>query len=258
MARSLVRWTFTIVLMLSCVLAAISAWVWLVGELHAVNTDALRETRTYRVFNPGPSGTVVYALDGQSLRNGLSSAVILTIAAFSKGQDAPKVIAVYSTANRDRDFRPPSSTPTYWRPSIEGRSPTFHRFLIEELIPQIEQQTPERRFLLGHSLAGLYALDLATRQPTRFAGVFAFAPTFSHDTSIAERLPMVCGEGRLLYANWGLESARDTKVFDDAATKWAKAEPCKADPPVISRHYGSIHQTIMMTGQVHAAFGWMD
>ena len=42
----------------------------------------------------------------------------------------------------------------------------------------------------GHSLAGLYALDLASRKRGQFSGVFAFAPTFSHDTSITRRLAL--------------------------------------------------------------------
>ncbi len=107
--------------------------------------------------------------------------------------------------------------------------------------------------MLGHSLSGLYALDLASRRPGLFAGVFTFAPTFSHDTSIAKRLATACHPHTKIYTSWGLESSRDTLVFVTAAKLWKASKDCKHDNLLISRHYASPHQTIMLTGQIHAA-----
>lgn len=228
--------------------------------MRTIDSVALREARTFRVFNPHSKDRTIYSLDGGVLRNSLAPAVIFSVAAILQGQDPPKIVAVYSNANRDRDFRPVGSAPTYWRPRIVGRSPSFDAFLMLELIPQIEgrRQSSTRRYILGHSLSGLYALDLASRIQGQFAGVFAFAPTFSHDTTIGMRLPISCNANTILYANWGLESSRDTEVFVTIVTQWQADRRCNQRPPISPRHYGSLHQIVMLTGQVHAAFLLFD
>lgn len=127
-------------------------------------------------------------------------------------------------------------------------------------MPEVEgrQVSGMRRYILGHSLSGLYALDLATRAPDRFDGVFAFAPTFSHDTSITARLALSCNVNTVLYANWGLESSRDTEVFGATVARWKADRRCRQRPPLTPRHYGSLHQIVMLTGQLHAAFLLFD
>lgn len=258
MLKSIFRWSGRLALVGSILVSLISGWQWLTSTSHTIRSKALQEDRSYRVFNEQSDGPVIYSLDGHSLRNGLAPAVLFSFAAILRGQELPKVVAIYSNASRDRDFRPLSSAPTHWRPKIAGRSSDFDNFLFAELLPEIEGREAEgaRRYLMGHSLSGLYALDLATREPERFAGVFAFAPTFSHDTSIGERLPKACHAGTFLYANWGLESSRDTAVFNATAAKWKAAPDCRQKSLLTPRHYGSLHQTIMLTGQLHTAF-WL-
>lgn len=165
-----------------------------------------------------------------------------------------------STGDRDKDFRPISSTPTRWRSKIPGHSDRFDRFLVEELFVEVEGENAgeTQRFLTGHSLAGLYALDLAAHEPELFGGVFVFAPTFSHDISIANRLPHACAADLDIYANWGLESARDTEVFETTVKRWKSDAGCRRFTPVTRRHYGAIHQIVMITGQVDVAFRFLD
>lgn len=240
------------------VVSLLSAWQWSTSAVHTIDSLALQETRTYRVFNPRSQGQIIYSLDGATHRNSLVPAVVFSIAATLQGQDPPKIVAVYSNANRDRDFRPFISAPTSWRPRIVGRSSEFDIFLMRELMPQIEgrQAYKMQRYLLGHSLSGLYALDLATRVPGHFAGVFVFAPTFSHDTSIGERLPNACNADTFVYVNWGLENSRDTKVFAAIVAQWQADRRCRRRPLLTLRHYGSLHQIVMLTGQIHVAF-WL-
>lgn len=260
MLRSILRWLGRLALAGSLLIGLISSWQWITSKSHTIQSRALQEARTYRIFNEHSDGPVIYSLDGQSLRNGLAPAVLFSFAAILRGQELPTVVAIHSNASRDRDFRPLSSVPTYWRPKIAGRSSDFDNFLFTELLPEIESRKAEgvRRYLMGHSLSGLYALDLATREPDRFAGFFAFAPTFSHDTSIGERLPTACNASTILYANWGLESSRDTAVFDATVVRW-KADPdCRQKSLLTPRHYGSLHQTIMLTGQFHTAFSLLE
>lgn len=258
MLKLILRWSGRLGLGLLLVASLLSAWQWSTSTVHTIDSVALQETRTYRVFNPRSQGQIIYSLDGATLSNGLVPAVVFSIAATLQGQDPPKIVAVYSNDNRDRDFRPFISAPTYWRPLIVGRSNEFDIFLVRELMPQIEgrQAYKMQRYLLGHSLSGLYALDLATRVPGRFAGVFVFAPTFSHDTSIGERLPNACNADTVVYANWGLESSRDTKVFAAIVAKWQADRRCRLHPSLTPRHYGSLHQIVMLTGKIHVAF-WL-
>ena len=260
MRRLIFRWLARLVLGMLLVAGLLSAWQWSTSLVRTIDSVALQETRTYRVFNPHSEGRIIYSLDGSTLRNGLAPAVIFSVAAVLQGAEPPKIVAVYSNANRDRDFRPVTSAPTYWRPQIVGHSSAFDKFLMRELMPLIEGHwvSGKERYILGHSLSGLYALDLATRVPGQFAGVFAFAPTFTHDTTIVGRLPFSCDADTVLYANWGLESARDTEVFAATATRWKADHRCQQRPPLTPRHYGSLHQIVMLTGQLHAAFLLFD
>ncbi|MGB7374892.1 alpha/beta hydrolase-fold protein [Pontixanthobacter sp.] len=257
MLRSLVAGSLA-VLVVS--LAVLSGWQWYGSADDVIQSEALGGPREYRVFNPGSHTRIVYVLDGQSLRNGLASAVIFSVTAFLRGEELPKIVAIESPKSRDEDFRPERSTPASWRPTIAGRSDRYDAFLVRELFPSIESRPFIRseRYLVGHSLSGLYALDFAVRHPELLDGVIAYAPTISHDTSIVKRLPSICGHTHKTYANWGLESERDTKVFENAADYWVKAEHCRKNPPVIARHFLSIHQTSMLTGQVDVALRFLN
>ena len=258
MLRLVLRWSGRLVVGILLVASLLSAWQWTTSTVHRIDSVALQEVRAYRVFNPHSEAQIIYSLDGDTLRNSLAPAVVFSIAAILQAQYPPKIVSVYSNTSRDRDFRSVKSTPTYWRPQIVGRSNAFDTFLLSELVPQIEgrQAISMRRYLLGHSLSGLYALDLTTRVPGRFAGVFAFAPTFSHDTTIGGRLAISCTANTVLYANWGLESARDTDVFAKTVAQWKADRRCRQRPPSTPRHYGALHQVVMLTGQIHAAF-WL-
>lgn len=241
--------------MLTLVFSGFGWWQWSASERKAISSEILQEDRAYRVFNASSDGPIIYSLDGQFMRNGLFPATLFSTSAFLRGRRLPKVVAVESTGSRDRDFRPLESTPTYWRPALAGRAGDFDRFLFDELIPDVEGDGADAagRYIMGHSLAGLYVMDLASRDTGNFAGFFAFVPTFSHDTSIQERLPGACRANALIYANWGLESARDTEIFAQTVKGWKAKPECREHPPVTSRHYGLVHAAIMLTGHLHLA-----
>ncbi len=257
-AVRMVRWLAAALVICTVFLAATAGWLWSNSHLKVIQSSALDETRQYRVFNPSSDGMLFYSLDGQSMRHSLIPATIFTLRAFLLRKQPPKLVAIHSGNTRDIDFRNENSTPAYWRPAIVGHAYKFDQFLLDELRPELEygsSATPQV-YLLGHSLAGLYALDLASRKPSEFSGVVAFAPTFSHDTSIANRLTRACAHGVFLYANWGLESARDSEVFDDTARHWKSDPACK--DVMISSHLGSFHQTIMLSGQIELAARYIE
>lgn len=59
-----------------------------------------------------------------------------------------------------------------------GGGPAFLHFLLAELRPAIEQAFPVNRWaLFGHSLGGLFALDVFLRHPDSFATYLAISPS---------------------------------------------------------------------------------
>lgn len=93
---------------------------------------------------------------------------------------------------------------------------------------------------------------MATRNSGHgFAGLYAFSPTFSHDLSLIERLGAACANSPYIYASIGIESGRDTEVFEKAELAAGKLASC-ANKLHIARHFGMLHQTVMLTGQVSA------
>ena len=240
-----------------CALLGVAAWQYSTSKAGQINSLFLSTERQYRVFNPESNRPVVYAFDGQSRRNSLAPAAVFSIAALIRGDPLPRIVAIASGSKRDRDFRSESSVPAAWRPRIKGRAAAFDRFLIEELFPKIEGTESAKRILMGHSLAGLYALELAARTPTHFDAVWAFAPTFSHDLTVTHRLHRLCDGQLEIFVNWGLESTRDTAVFDDIVQNWLSQPQCRNSVPRVFRHYGAIHQAVMLSGAMHIAIEFL-
>jgi predicted alpha/beta superfamily hydrolase len=219
-----------------------------------VQSAALGETRKISVYGAAQGAVSIYSLDGDKTRHSLLPAAHGAIIAWLSGDSAPMVVAVHAQGTRDIDLRPETVEPAYWRPDIKGRGPAFDAFLLKELRGEIEKRfgRPKKRYFFGHSLAGLYAIDMASRQADHgFDGLFAFTPTFSHDLSLLNRLGKACEHSAVLYANIGLESRRDTAVFERARVAFANEPACKANVN-LSWHPGMIHQTVMVTGQVEA------
>jgi predicted alpha/beta superfamily hydrolase len=224
-----------------------------------VQSAALSERRVVTLFNAtsaDASRPIIYSLDGEAIRHGLLPAANGAIIAWLHGYQAPTVVAIHTRQNRDVDLRPISVKPAYWRPNIKGRAPDFDVFLITEMRAAIEKRfgQPKKRYLMGHSLGGFYAIDMASRRSDHgFDGLFAFTPTFSHDMSLLKRLGSTCANSPILYANIGLESGRDTAVFQKAARVIAASSKCDGKV-TLARHPGMIHSVAMVTGQIAAFF----
>jgi predicted alpha/beta superfamily hydrolase len=249
----LLKAIFGLALILWLSYAILLAWIWSGRAEVTINSAALSETRAATVFNAG-SKIIIYSLDGEGIRHGLLPAANGTAIARLNGEPAPTIVAVHTQSNRDVDLRPARVEPAYWRPDIKGRSHLFDKFLIAELRANIERRfgAPRKRYLFGHSLGGFYAIDLLTRRSDYgFDGLFAFSPTFSHDMSLLRRFGVACANGNQLYANIGLESERDTDVFNKAEAEFKKIEVCEKRVE-LRRHPAMIHQIVMLTGQVAA------
>jgi predicted alpha/beta superfamily hydrolase len=233
--------------------AVLLTWVWTGRTEVSINSIALGQQRVATVFD-GDTDTTIYSLDGDKYRHGLLPAAHGALIAWVSGKQRPLFVAVHDHGGRDRDFRPLTVKPASWRPDISGRAPAFDEFLLRELRTEIERRygKAKKRHLFGHSLGGYYALDMPTRQPNHgFSGIFSFSPTFSHDLSLMNRLAATCIASPFVYANIGLESDRDTEVFE-TAERSAKANSVCSNKLQFSRHPGMVHQLVMLTGQIAA------
>jgi uncharacterized protein len=97
-------------------------------------------------------------------------------------QRPPRVVVVgitsRSSEGRGRDFTPtPDSGRRGWPGA--GQADNFIRFLETELFPLVEQRYPvtKHRTLIGHSLAGLFALHAFGSRPDLFEQYIAISPT---------------------------------------------------------------------------------
>ena len=125
---------------------------------------------------------VLYVLDGEQYFLPVT-AIAEFLAALG---DAPPLIVVgVHTVRREHDLTTPL-TGTHKAPT--GLGPTggarvFERFLIEELVPEIDARyrTETFRILAGHSLGGLVVIDVMARAPRVFRGNIALEPSLWWD-----------------------------------------------------------------------------
>ena len=149
--------------------------------------------------NPEARYPVVYLLDGDSLfpihatyhwflhfDEGVPRAIVVGIA---YGSFDPSV------NKRGYDFSAPAADAS----SEQGGAPAFHRFLKNELIPEIDRRyrtDPDRRVLFGQSRGGYMVLYSAFTDPDLFWGRIASNPSFNPGRSLFFSTPWSVDQGR--------------------------------------------------------------
>lgn len=147
--------------------------------------------RTYRIYLSRPAGPppsagyqVVYALDGDGS--------FPIVAPRLRRSPALPILVVgigYPDAAAASQLRLWDLTPSQPGADSRGRYPpeaefggadAFHRFMSEELRPQLAQVyalDPHRQSLLGYSLGGLFALHVMFAHPDAYQGLFIGSPS---------------------------------------------------------------------------------
>ena len=169
--------------------------------------------RTYRVFvfKPDapapPEGYPLFLVTDANMTFPIAATLGTTHGFF--GGKAPLVVGVGYPADdpvtpflmRNRDLTPPTpvsalkANPMFPPPKAEdyGGSDAFRRFLIEELRPLIAQSypvDPANQALYGHSLGGLFALEVLFRHPESFRTYVASSPSvWWNNCSLLEHEP---------------------------------------------------------------------
>ena len=154
-----------------------------IDTLAGIRSRYLTATPPVRVFLPRGYGqsserySVLYANDGQDMEAvGLSAALDSLVAA--KMMDPIIVVAIDAGKDRLQNYG------TAERPNAQGlgsRAEAYERFILRELLPLVERRyrtRPGRRAIMGWSLGGLSAFDLAWRNPSAFSQVGVFSGSF--------------------------------------------------------------------------------
>jgi hypothetical protein len=132
---------------------------------------------------------VLYLTDGDSYINEIG----VVIDFLASNDRMPELIVVGIThSDRYRDLTPTRADITKRDGTIVFRVPTsggasdFLKFLDSELVPFVEKRyrTEPFRILVGHSLGGLFALDVFLTKPNVFQGYISASPTLEWDNEI--------------------------------------------------------------------------
>jgi enterochelin esterase-like enzyme len=156
-----------------------------VERLPPLESQILGETRTIDVFLPrgyaGDTDTaypVLYANDGQDMTAVDLLGILDSLQ--QAGAMAPALVVAVHATERVLDYG------TAGIPNAQGlgaRAGRYQRFLLDELMPAIDARYrvargPATTAVMGWSLGGLSAFDLAWRHPERFGTVGVFSGAF--------------------------------------------------------------------------------
>lgn len=148
-----------------------------VGERMSLRSEILGEERRLLVYRPPPERPdarypVIYLLDGEWHFHHATGLVQFLM---QQGRMARVIVVGLANVDRSRDFTP---TQAPEMPN-SGGADRFLAFVERELIPAVEQAYPTApyRILVGHSLAGLFAIHALSRRPELFDAVIAVSPS---------------------------------------------------------------------------------
>ena len=156
-----------------------------IGERSSIESRVLDETRQIYVGTPQSymQGTqsygVVYVLDAETNFSHTIGTTRFLAGPFNQAIP-PLIVVGIGTTDRMRDLTPPSQSkqevdvyPT------QGGADDFLRFIVDELRPWVDEhyRTNGYSILIGHSLAGLFALHTLVTAPDSFNSYIAIDPS---------------------------------------------------------------------------------
>jgi len=157
----------------------------LIARSEAVSVPGLADIppREVQIFLPAagvtPTTPVLVALDGQSMKAWRLEQALAAVAAVGR-LASPLVVAIPAGGDRLNEYGMARS------PDFAGRgrkAEDFQRFVIEAVLPAVRTRygltaDPARTGIMGASLGGLAAFDLAWRHPETFGFVGVFSGSF--------------------------------------------------------------------------------
>lgn len=155
-----------------------------IGESFAIDSKIMGEERTVLVYLPKGYAAVqsrfpvLYVTDGDA--HGLSAASSVDFLSSTGSMPEMIVIGIANT-DRMRDLPPSPSTDPRW-PSTGGAD-RFLRFIEEELMPAVDKRyrTAPYKVFAGHSVGGLFAINVFLTHPNAFDAYIAASPSLFWD-----------------------------------------------------------------------------
>jgi len=156
-----------------------------IGDQVEVFSENLNENRTLMIYYPpgydmtSSTYPVIYMLDGiDHFVHGSGIVHYLSI----NGQIPPMIVVALVNTDRTRDLSPTHTTGENWM-TTSGGADKFIDFLELELFPYIDTtyRTDPYRILMGHSLAGLFAVYSMATKPDLFNSYIVISPGLNWD-----------------------------------------------------------------------------
>jgi predicted alpha/beta superfamily hydrolase len=187
-----------------------------------VQSGRLGAQRTYYVATPDgyergaaryPVLVLLDANDSPQFNLALANARFLA----SRGAIPPVIIVgVPNASDRIHDLSPVATGETATRFRTAGGSTVFADFIADEVLPAVRRKyrTLPSTILAGHSIGGLFALEVAARRPGADAGIIAMSPSlWWNDSSVvadyADAIARSSARQRLFVTSGGLEPEID-------------------------------------------------
>lgn len=202
-----------------------------IGETATLQSTVLGEERTLYVHLPDgyeqseEEYPVVYVLDGDLLFH-FTSIILDYLNRFGR-TPAVIVVGVLNT-DRGRDL-----TPTEIATESSGGADGFLQFMHDELFPFVEDRyrTQPYRVLVGHSLAGMFAIYALLERPELFDAYIATSPSLWWDDRVVVRtaedvLDRQSPLRKFLFINFGGGDSEYIK-----ASTWRFAELLQSQAP---------------------------
>src|SRR5271167_241010 len=160
-----------------------------IGERFQIESDVLKETRSYVIHTPpayqrGKDAYPVLVLQDAEPYFALTTAAVDLLS--GSGRIPPMIVVGIIATDRTRDLTPSIPTTGFggapWT-GPAGGADKFLSFIADELLPTIDHnyRTRPYRVLVGHSLGGLFAVYALMNHPEVFKGYIAISPSLWWD-----------------------------------------------------------------------------
>jgi predicted alpha/beta superfamily hydrolase len=193
-----------------------------VGKQLRLRSAILGEDRPLLIFTPGdyesaksscPAYPVLYLLDGAD--NFMHVVGVVDYLA-RKNRIPPMIVVAVGNTDRNRDLTPSHSSLGLYGNHLRfletsGGADKFFDFFRRELMPYVEKhyRTAPFRLLDGHSLGGLFALDVLQKHPRTFQALISVSPSLWWDDQALLKQTGPAGRtGQFLYLSVGNEGGR--------------------------------------------------
>ncbi len=222
-----------------------------VGQVLSLPSTALGETRRISIWRPpGTEKTalpVVYLLDGGPEEDLLHVVGLLQVGAANRTLRPFMLVGIENTQRR-RDLTGPTSNAEDKKIApVVGGAATFRKFLVDELIPEIERRyhPTSERALVGESLAALFVVETALTAPGAFSTYVAVDPSlWWNDGWLLQHADALLGEHPPKGITVALAHSNEPRLAE-TAVRLQKVLSAHGVAATVDAHPNETHATVL-------------